>query len=152
MKLAAGDPTHRAQAIAIVTLLSSYYPFTPLEWDGLASEEKLSFYQLAGDRDGECGNDGERQWHSQGHAGALADADNPPLSENELMSVKVKRVRKKLGLSQADFAARFRINIARLKDIEQGRTRKRPDPALMAYLSVIEREPEAVDRALANDG
>jgi putative transcriptional regulator len=84
--------------------------------------------------------------------GALADADNPPLSENELMSVKVKRVRKKLGLSQADFAARFRINIARLKDIEQGRTRKRPDPALMAYLSVIEREPEAVDRALANDG
>lgn len=85
------------------------------------------------------------------NAAALTDADNPPLSENELMSVKVKRVREKLGLSQTEFAARFRINVARLRDIEQGRTRKRPDPALMAYLRVIEREPDAVNRALESD-
>lgn len=52
MRLAADDPARRANAVATVILLSSYYAFTPLEWDGLASEEKLGFYQLAGDKAG----------------------------------------------------------------------------------------------------
>lgn len=84
-------------------------------------------------------------------ANALADPDNPPLTKDELDRVAaaraVKRARAATGLSQSAFARRFRINAARLKDWEQGRTM--PDSAALAYLMVIEREPKTVERALA---
>jgi putative transcriptional regulator len=83
---------------------------------------------------------------------AEADADNPPLSDIELSKVRsarvVRQARLRSGLSQAAFAKTFRINVARLRDLEQGRTRA--DSALLAYLTVIEREPEIVRRALEN--
>ena len=81
---------------------------------------------------------------------AESDPDNPPLTEEELRrgvaARRVRLLRGKLGLSQSEFADRFRINIARLRDWEQGRST--PDSAILAYLTVIEREPEAVKRAL----
>jgi putative transcriptional regulator len=46
-----------------------------------------------------------------------------------------------------EFAARYRINVARLRDWEHGRSV--PDSVALAYLQVIAREPEAVDRALS---
>lgn len=49
---AAGDSRYREDAVAIVTYLSTYFSFTPLEWDNLASGEKLKFYQLAGNKVG----------------------------------------------------------------------------------------------------
>jgi len=83
-------------------------------------------------------------------ANALADPDNPPLTEKELERVAaaraVQRARAATGLSQSAFAARFRINAARLKDWEQGRTM--PDSAALAYLRVIEREQKVVERVL----
>lgn len=83
-------------------------------------------------------------------AAAMADPDNPPLTGAELVRMEaaqlVRRVRARTGLSQNGFAARYRINVGRLRDLEQGRTR--PDSALLAYLAVIDREPEAVGRAL----
>jgi len=82
---------------------------------------------------------------------ALSDADNPPLSADDMARVEtaamVRRVRARTGLSQDRFAKRYRINVGRLRDLEQGRTRA--DSALLAYLAVIDREPEAVKRALA---
>jgi putative transcriptional regulator len=81
---------------------------------------------------------------------AIEDEDNPPLSETELERVRaariVQRIRKTTGLSQEKFADTFRINRGRLRDWEQGRTA--PDSAALAYLTVIEREPEVVRRAL----
>jgi putative transcriptional regulator len=81
---------------------------------------------------------------------AEADADNPPLSDIELSKVRsarvVRQARLRSGLSQAAFAKMYRINVARLRDLEQGRTQA--DSALLAYLTVIEREPEIVRRAL----
>ena len=81
---------------------------------------------------------------------AREDPDNPPATDEELergvFARSVRLARKRLGLSQTEFAARFRINIARLKDWEQGRTN--PDSVALAYLTVIEHEPEAVERAL----
>ena len=81
---------------------------------------------------------------------AESDPDNPPLTDEELdrgfAARAVRLTREKTGLSQSRFAKRYRINLARLRDIEQGRTM--PDSAFLAYLKVIEREPEAVDRAL----
>ena len=85
-------------------------------------------------------------------AAASADPDNPPLTEAELDRISAsqiaKRARKKLALTQQEFARRYRINYGRLRDVEQGRN-TRPDSALIAYLTVIERDPEAVTRALA---
>lgn len=60
--------------------------------------------------------------------------------------IDVKALRKRLGLTQSEFAARFGFNVSRLRDWEQGRSN--PDSAARAYLVVIEREPEAVSRAL----
>jgi putative transcriptional regulator len=84
---------------------------------------------------------------------ALSDADNPPLTAEELdrmaAIVRAKAARAATGLSQAKFAEAFHINISRLKDLEQGRFQK-SDSALVAYLTVIGRETEAVRRALAS--
>ncbi len=83
-------------------------------------------------------------------AAALADADNPPLTAEEMARMEavsvVRRVRARTGLSQDRFAKQFRISVGRLRDLEQGRTKA--DSALLAYLAVIDREPEAVKRAL----
>jgi len=83
-------------------------------------------------------------------AAAEADIDNPPLSDVELSKERsarlVRQARLHSGLSQAAFAKIYRINVARLRDLEQGRTQA--DSALLAYLTVIEREPETVRRAL----
>jgi putative transcriptional regulator len=83
---------------------------------------------------------------------ALADADNPPLSNAELNRMRsaraVRDARLRSGLSQTAFAKTYRINVARLRDLEQGRTQA--DSALLAYLTVIVREPETVRRALAD--
>ncbi len=75
---------------------------------------------------------------------AGADPDDPPLTPNALFRLRVARlsktVRAKTGLSQTKFAAAYRIKPARLRDLEQGRVE--PDPVLVAYLSLIQDDPE----------
>ena len=61
--------------------------------------------------------------------------------------VDVAAIRKSLGLSQADFAVRFGFKLDAVQNWEQGR--RRPEGAARALLRVIEREPAAVQRALA---
>ncbi|MGH7034906.1 MAG: helix-turn-helix domain-containing protein [Stellaceae bacterium] len=56
-------------------------------------------------------------------------------------------IRKRLGLSQADFAVQFGFKLDAVQNWEQGR--RRPEGAARAFLRVIEREPAAVQRALA---
>ena len=84
------------------------------------------------------------------HAAALADPDAQPLTPERLARMKrtpqVKVIRRALGLSQEDFAARFQIPLGTLRDWEQGR--KDPDAAARAYLVVIGRNPAAVSEAL----
>jgi len=82
-------------------------------------------------------------------AAAMADTDNPPLTADEMVRMAasvVRKVRARIGLSQDRFAKRYHINVGRLRDREQ--TRTKADSALLAYLAVIDREPEAVNRAL----
>jgi putative transcriptional regulator len=62
--------------------------------------------------------------------------------------VDVATIRKHLGLSQGQFAARFGFKLDAVQNWEQGR--RRPDGAARAFLRVIEREPDAVQRALAD--
>ena len=60
----------------------------------------------------------------------------------------VRAIRQRLGLSQDAFACRFGLGISTLRDWEQGR--RRPDQTARSYLQVIDREPAAVERALAH--
>jgi len=86
------------------------------------------------------------------HAAALSNPDNRPLTEADMKRMKrkprAKIIRRALGLSQEDFAARYHIPIGTLRDWEQGRAE--PDQAARAYLTVIAREPEAVRKALSS--
>jgi putative transcriptional regulator len=83
-------------------------------------------------------------------AAARGDPDNPPLTPEREARMRrvpqVKVMRRALGLTQEDFAARFRIPLGTLRDWEQGKSV--PDQATRAYLTVIARDPESVSRAL----
>lgn len=61
-------------------------------------------------------------------------------------TVDLKAIRKRLRLNQPDFAHRFGFTVGRIRDWEQHRTPI--DPASRVLLTIIEREPEAVQRAL----
>lgn len=78
---------------------------------------------------------------------AIARGEAEPARLHVAPAVDVRVVRKRLGLSQAAFARRFCLSAASIRDWEQGR--RRPDPAARVLLRVIERDPEAVERALA---
>jgi len=84
------------------------------------------------------------------HAAALADPDAKPLTPGDFKRMKrtpqARVIRRALGLSQEEFAARFHIPLGTLRDWEQGR--KDPDAAARAYLLVIGRNPSAVAEAL----
>lgn len=77
----------------------------------------------------------------------VGDPDAAPiLSEAETAAALARSVRKRLGISQAEFAARFHVPLGTLRDWEQNR--KQPDAPALAYLRVIAREPGMVARAL----
>ena len=84
------------------------------------------------------------------HAAALSDPDAQPLTEEDMRRMKctprAKIIRRALGLSQEDFAARYQIPVGTLRDWEQGRVE--PDQAARAYLTVIARDTDAVRKAL----
>jgi len=84
------------------------------------------------------------------NAAALADPDNPPRTPERKERLKripqVKVMRRALGLTQEEFAARFHIPLGTLRDWEQGKSA--PDQATRAYLKVIARYPKAVTEAL----
>jgi putative transcriptional regulator len=84
------------------------------------------------------------------HAAAFADPDAQPLTPQRLATMRrspqVRVIRRALGLSQEEFAARFHIPLGTLRDWEQGR--KEPDTAARAYLRVIGHNPKAVTDAL----
>ncbi|HXT36565.1 MAG TPA: helix-turn-helix domain-containing protein [Chloroflexota bacterium] len=84
---------------------------------------------------------------------ALADADAQPLSAEDLQHMRrtprAKIIRRALGYSQEEFAARYQIPLGTLRDWEQGRTE--PDQPARAYLTVIARDPNGVERALQEE-
>lgn len=61
-------------------------------------------------------------------------------------SVDVRALRTKLGLTQAAFAARYGFSVGRVRDWEQGRSPI--DTPSRILLTVLDKEPEAVQRAL----
>jgi len=84
------------------------------------------------------------------HAAALADPDAQPLTEERLARMKqvprARTLRRALGITQEEFAARYHIPIGTLRDWEQGRAE--PDQPARTYLNVIANDPDGVRRAL----
>lgn len=83
----------------------------------------------------------------QALAFARGEADAGGFAVHIPEEIDVKVIRRRLRMTQAAFGARFGIKLATLRNWEQGR--RRPDPTARAFLTVIDREPEAVNRALA---
>jgi putative transcriptional regulator len=81
---------------------------------------------------------------------ALDDPDAQPLSNEKLTRgfrpKALTELRKRLGLSQAEFARQFMLNLRTLQDWEQGC--REPEDIARTYLRVIERNPDAVRAAL----
>lgn len=84
------------------------------------------------------------------HAAALRDPDAQPLTDERLAHMRrvprAATLRRALGLTQEEFAARYQIPIGTLRDWEQGRSE--PDQPARAYLKAIAGDPEAVRLAL----
>lgn len=66
--------------------------------------------------------------------------------ERGVMGRRIRRLRQRLGLTQEEFANRYGIPLANIRQYEIGRTM--PPPAVRAYLAVISAEPERTARAL----
>jgi putative transcriptional regulator len=64
--------------------------------------------------------------------------------------VDVRAVRRRLGLSQSEFAAKFGFPPGTLKNWEQGRTQ--PDRPARVLLAVLAKHPGAVEDALRRAG
>jgi len=83
-------------------------------------------------------------------AAARADGDAQPLTPADLKRMKrtplARIIRRALGLTQEEFSAHYHIPLGTLRDWEQGRAE--PDQPTRAYLKVIAREPERVERVL----
>ncbi len=83
-------------------------------------------------------------------AAALSDPDAQPLTEEQFARARriprVKTLRRALRMTQEEFAQRFGLSLATVRDWEQGRTQ--PDQAASTYLDVIARAPDAVMTAL----
>lgn len=60
--------------------------------------------------------------------------------------IDVQRIRQKFNMTQKDFSSVFGIELRTLQDWEQGR--RIPSGASRNFLFIIDREPEAVCRAL----
>jgi putative transcriptional regulator len=64
------------------------------------------------------------------------------------IALEIRKIRLATGLSRAEFARKFALDARALQDWEQGR--RKPDRAARAYLTVIARQPKAVEKALAS--
>ena len=84
---------------------------------------------------------------------ALADPDNPPLTDEQLARMRripdPQEIRQRLGLTQREFSQQFQIALGTLRDWEQGA--RRPDSAAKAYLRIIAAAPDAVRQILQTE-
>jgi DNA-binding transcriptional regulator YiaG len=80
--------------------------------------------------------------------------DAQPLTDADLKRMRrtprAKIIRRALDLTQEEFAARYHIPLGTLRDWEQGRAE--PDRPTRAYLTLIARDPDHVNRTLKSEG
>jgi putative transcriptional regulator len=62
--------------------------------------------------------------------------------------IDVRKIRRRLGLSQEAFAQKYGFALSAVRDWEQGR--RTPERSARILLKIVDKEPEAVSRALAS--
>jgi putative transcriptional regulator len=89
----------------------------------------------------------------QGMKNALAHARGRKRATRETVvavsvpkRVDVARIRRKLRMSQEAFALRYGFSVKNIRNWEQGI--RQPEGSARAYLTVIERAPKVVEKAL----
>ena len=75
------------------------------------------------------------------------EAELPSRLVDDPTAERIRSLRNRLKLSRRQFAERFGLDARALQEWEQGR--RVPDRAARVLLTVIDRDPEAVERALA---
>lgn len=84
------------------------------------------------------------------HMAAVTDPDALPATAAQLATARrvpnVRSLRRKLNLTQEQFAHTFHLSLGAVRDWEQGRNQ--PDHAARALLRVIEFNPALVQQAL----
>lgn len=89
------------------------------------------------------------------HGAASADPDARPRTPQELGAARkvyetdVRAIRLKRNLSQSAFARRYGLALHALQEWEQGR--RRPNRYARLLLRIIDKEPDAVERALERE-
>jgi DNA-binding transcriptional regulator YiaG len=86
--------------------------------------------------------DGERAEAEFSSLGVRAARIHP------LRHLDVRQVRELFGISQAEFAARFGLELDTIQNWEQGRYK--PDPAAQLLLRIIQMRPDVVEQALTS--
>lgn len=83
-------------------------------------------------------------------AGAYLDgtADKSRYRVHVPEKIDVRKIRRRLGLSQEAFAQKYGFALSAVRDWEQGR--RTPERSARILLKVVDKEPEAVSRALAS--
>lgn len=76
------------------------------------------------------------------------EAESYEVPDDIITPERVKAIRRKVAASTKEFEQQFRISARTMESYEQGR--RRPDAAMQTLLRVIEREPDAVRRALGS--
>jgi len=93
---------------------------------------------------------GDRILNSAKQALAFAEGENDHGCEVHIPEeINVRRIRKKLDMSQRAFAEYFGVNLRTVQDWEQGR--RVPSGPSRNFLFVIDKEPEAVRRVLVQE-
>ena len=93
--------------------------------------------------------DADRDAEALRQAAADVDGSRPiaPVFSAEIPSINLKRLRKRLGLSQVDFAQKFGFTADSVRNWEQAR--RLPDRSTRILLRLIDRDPDAVAAAAA---
>ena len=91
---------------------------------------------------------GQRMIASAKQALAFANGESSACVVHIPDEINTARIRKKINMSQSEFAAYFGVSVRTVQEWEQGRVV--PSGAARAFLIVIDREPDAVRRALVD--
>ena len=89
---------------------------------------------------------GRRLIDAAREAVAIARGEKKPARLHIPPEIDVRGIRRKLELSQDDFAARIGFTTNQIKDWEQGRSR--PLGGVRAYLMIIQKDPKTVLKIL----
>jgi putative transcriptional regulator len=76
------------------------------------------------------------------------EVESYEVTEDALTPTRIQSIRRKVASSTKEFERTFHIPARTMEAYEQGR--RRPDKAMATLLRVIDREPDAVRRALSH--